>query len=521
MKPNRQLISSLFSPAISSVLIPTLVFCLSSAAYAEERDAATSANTPESNISLIQTAPAASTVAVELPLDTTVQETDLWNRIRSGYAIPDLDNQLVNNQLTWYSTRTDYIQRTVQRGSRYLFHVVEELEKRGMPTELALLPFIESAFNPQAISTAKASGMWQFMAATGRDFNLKQNMFKDDRRGVLDSTDAALTYLERLYGIFGDWQLALAAYNWGEGSVQRAIKKQQAMGLPIDFESLSALMPNETKNYLPKLQAVKNIIGHPEQFGIELPKLDNQPYFVSVEKTRDIDVRVAAQLAEMSVGDFTALNPQFNRPVITGNSATKILLPTDNAVVFKDNLSKWSGPLSSWATHTVGKTERIESLANRLGLKPEVLREVNLIPAKMLVKAGSTLLVPKSSKTPDQDISLEIAEKAQLIIEKMPSTRQVNIKVGKRDNLNSIARHYRVSVADLKGWNNLKRDSVTTGQALQIHLPIQQARSRGARITVAHNNSHGGKTVHHPIKTHTIHTGKMLLAKAKSGKKHS
>lgn len=522
MKRNRQSLSSLFSPAISSVLTSAFVLCLSSAAYAEERDVATSISTPESSVSLIQTAPAASTVAVELPLNTIVQETDLWNRIRSGYAIPDLDNQLVSNQLTWYSTRTDYIQRTVQRGSRYLFHVVEELEKRGMPTELALLPFIESAFNPQAISTAKASGMWQFMAATGRDFNLKQNMFKDDRRGVLDSTDAALTYLERLHGMFGDWQLALAAYNWGEGSVQRAIKKQQAMGLPIDFESLSALMPNETKNYLPKLQAVKNIIGHPEQFGIELPKLDNQPYFVSVEKTRDIDVRVAAQLAEMSVGDFTALNPQFNRPVITGDSNTKILLPTDNAMVFRDNLSKWNGPLSSWATHTVGKTERIESLASRLGLKPEVLREVNLIPAKMLVKAGSTLLVPKSSKTPDQDISLEIAEKAQLIIEKTPSTRQVNIKVGKRDNLNSIARHYRVSVADVKSWNNLKRDTLTTGQALQIHVLVQQARAKNSRVIVAQNNrsNRNGKVMGHASKIHTS-TTKIALAKAKPGKKHS
>ena len=520
MKRNRQSLSSLFSLAISSVLTSAFALCLSSAAYAEERDVATSISTPESNVSLIQTAPAASTVAVELPLDTIAQETDLWNRIRSGYAIPDLDNQLVSNQLTWYSTRTDYIQRTVQRGSRYLFHVVEELEKRGMPTELALLPFIESAFNPQAISTAKASGMWQFMAATGRDFNLKQNMFKDDRRGVLDSTDAALTYLERLHGMFGDWQLALAAYNWGEGSVQRAIKKQQAMGLPIDFESLSALMPNETKNYLPKLQAVKNIIGHPEQFGIELPKLDNQPYFVSVEKTRDIDVRVAAQLAEMSVGDFTALNPQFNRPVITGGSNTKILLPTDNAMVFRDNLSKWNGPLSSWATHTVGKTERIESLASRLGLKPEVLREVNLIPAKMLVKAGSTLLVPKSSKTPDQDISLEIAEKAQLIIEKTPSTRQVNIKVGKRDNLNSIARHYHVSVADVKSWNNLKRDTLTAGQALQIHVPIQQARAKNSRVIVAQNNRSNGKVMSHASKIHTS-TTKIALAKAKPGKKHS
>lgn len=426
---------------------------------------------------------------------TIIENNDLWERIRNGYAIPDLNNQCVTNQLAWYGTRTDYIKRTVERGSRYLYHVVAELEKRGMPTELALLPFIESAFNPQAVSTAKASGMWQFMAATGRDFNLKQNMFKDDRKGVLDSTDAALNYLERLYAQFGDWQLALAAYNWGEGSVQRAIKKQQARGLPIDFDSLSALMPNETKNYVPKLQAVKNIITHPEQFNIELPKLENQPYFVSVEKTRDIDVRVAAKLAELTVSEFTALNPQFNRPVITGDSSTKILLPTDNAALFKENISKWEGPLSTWTAHTVNKTERVETLATRLGLNPEQIREVNLIPAKMLVKAGSTILIPKSDKIPDRDISVEIAEKAQLIIEKdAPASRQVNFKVGRHDNLASIAKRYKVSVAQLKSWNGLKRDSVNAGQTLHVMVAVSNGRNaryaqsrRPINVKAAHN----------------------------------
>ncbi len=524
-----------FRHSISPILASAILLCFTSPSSAAENDLLALTSVPESStqpINVLRTNEVAPTInvaiednadkiAAENPVELTAPEANLWNRIRNGYAIPDLDNQLVSNQLNWYSTRTEYIQRTVQRGSRYLYHVVEELEKRGMPTELALLPFIESAFNPQAISTAKASGMWQFMAATGRDFNLKQSMFKDDRRGVLDSTDAALTYLERLYGMFGDWQLALAAYNWGEGSVQRAIKKQQAMGLPIDFESLSALMPNETKNYLPKLQAVKNIIGHPEQFGIELPKLENQPYFVTVEKTRDIDVRVAAQLAEMSVVDFTALNPQFNRPVITGDSKTKILLPTDNAMLFRENLSRWNGPLSTWATHTVGKTERVESLANRLGMKAETLREVNFIPPKMLVKAGSTLLIPRSSKTPDQDISMEIAEKAQLIIEKTPSTRQMHFKVGKTDNLNSIAKRYKVSVADIKSWNNLKRDSVSAGQTLQIQVPVLQARTKSNHVASSAHNNRNTKANSRTARTVAPRAAKTILAHAKSGKKHS
>lgn len=423
------------------------------------------------------------------------KELDLWERIRAGYAIPDLDNKLVAGQTTWYSSRSDYILRTVQRGSRYLYHVVEELEKRGMPTELALLPFIESAFNPQAISTAKASGMWQFMAATGKDFNLKQNMFKDDRRGVLDSTDAALNYLERLYGMFGDWQLALAAYNWGEGSVQRAIKKQQAAGLPVDYDSMSYLMPLETRNYVPKLQAVKNIITHPEQYNITLPALENQPYFVPVEKTRDIDVHVAAQLAELPLAEFNALNPQFNRPVITGSSNTKILLPTENAALFKENLSKWQGPLSSWATYIVQKTEKIEALAVKLGHKVEALRDVNMIPAKMLVKAGSTLLVPKSAHAEDKDIAPEVAEKAQLVIEKAITTRQISYKVGKRDNLNGIAKRYHVSVADIKSWNKLKSEQVSSGQTLHLEIPVGKS---NARQKVAHHNSgHKHSKKHH------------------------
>ncbi|MFZ6752689.1 transglycosylase SLT domain-containing protein [Undibacterium sp. Dicai25W] len=497
-----------------AVVSALLIWTLPQHSYADTQSIVALTKTPVFNDSKgFQNSPAdlSAHTPTEIPNFTyNSKESDLWERVRAGYAIPDLDNKLVNNQVTWYSTRTEYILRTVQRGSRYLYHVVEELEKRGMPTELALLPFIESAFNPQAISTTKATGMWQFMAATGKDFNLKQNMFKDERRGVLDSTDAALNYLERLHGMFGDWQLALAAYNWGEGSVQRAIKKQQALGLPVDFDSMSALMPPETRNYLPKLQAVKNIIAHPEQFNLALPKLENQPYFVSVDKTRDIDVRVAAQLAELSLDEFNALNPQFNRPVITGSSNTKILLPTDNATLFKENLSKWQGPLSSWSTLSVQKTEKIENLASRIGVKPELLRDVNLIPAKMLVKAGSTILVPKSDKNEDKDIAPELADKAQLVIEKSVTTRQITYKVGKRDNLNSIAKRYQVSIADVRSWNNLKHDSVTTGQTLHLQVPVF---NKAARTTVA---SHGKPAVRAQATMRNSHT---IVAHAKTTKK--
>ena len=237
--------------------------------------------------------------------DEADARTDLWVRVRAGFAMPDLDNPLVIKWQQWYASRPDYVQRMTERGSRYLFHVVEEIDKRGMPTELALLPFIESAFNPQAMSVARASGMWQFMPATGRDFDLKQNLFRDDRRDVLASTRAALDYLQMLQKQFGDWHLALAAYNWGQGNVQRAVDRNLKAGRPADYESLR--MPDETRNYVPKLQAVKNIVLHPQAFAITLPPLENHPYFLTVPITNDIDAVVAARLAGIPLEEFQAL----------------------------------------------------------------------------------------------------------------------------------------------------------------------------------------------------------------------
>lgn len=423
--------------------------------------------------------------AIEAPYDLndpllqmlSMEEVDVWGRIRKGFGIPDLDNPLVANHVEWYSSRPDYIQRTTTRASRYLFHVVQELEKRNMPTELALLPFIESAFNPQALSSAKAAGMWQFIPSTGRDYNLTQSMFKDERRDVLASTDAALAYLQRLYGMFGDWQLALAAYNWGEGSVQRAINKARAAGVATDFNGLSQFMPAETRNYVPKLQAVKNIIAAPAEYGLALPKVDNQPYFVTIGKTRDIDVKVAAQLAELSIDEFKALNPQFNRPVIPAGDGTRILLPENNAEKFKSNLAKWGRALSTWTAHKVTSArERIETIAKKFGTTPEVIREVNNIPPRMLVKAGSTVLVPRTEMSSEKDIAPELVDTATLVtVPDVPETRRIYVKVGKRDTLTSIARRHGVTPSQIMNWNDLKREKVAAGQRLELNVPNKSA----------------------------------------------
>ncbi|MDO8438673.1 MAG: transglycosylase SLT domain-containing protein [Telluria sp.] len=374
------------------------------------------------------------------------KEADVWGRIRSGYAIPDINNELVNKHVNWYSTRPDYMARISTRANRYLFHVVQELEKRNMPTELALLPIIESAFNPQAYSSADAAGMWQFVPGTGRDYNLKQNMFKDERRGVLASTDAALSYLQKLYGMFGDWPLALAAYNWGEGNVQKAIKRNQALGKPTDYESLADLMPAETRNYVPKLQAVKNIIANPASYNVALPVIDNQPYFTAIDKTSDIDLTIAAQLAEMSVEEFKALNPQFNRPVIIGGEKTKILLPQENAEKFQLNLAQWGRALSTWTTHKItGARVSIASLASRFGTTPEVIRQANNIPARSGLKAGSTILVPRTSAAVHTDIAEHVVENAVMAFEAERSGKR-KVRAGKVSNADRV----KAKVAALK-----------------------------------------------------------------------
>ena len=246
------------------------------------------------------------------------------------------------------------LQRMANRSQKYLYHIIEEVTARGMPTEIALLPFVESAFVTNAKSRVKAAGLWQFMPATGKHYELDQTMWKDERYDVLQSTVAALTYLQRLHDEFDDWPLAFAAYNWGEGNVRRAIKRNQSLGLPTDYMSLK--MPAETRNYYPKLQAIKNIVQNPNDYGIKLPTIYNEPFFVQIFKDQDIDVKRAAKLAGMSHEEFSTLNPSFNRPVIVASHNHSMLMPTDKLDQFIENLVAYrtSGkPLSSWTTYRV------------------------------------------------------------------------------------------------------------------------------------------------------------------------
>src|SRR5688500_696464 len=405
---------------------------------------------------------------------------DLWERIRRGFKMPNLEGDLVRSQEQWYATRPDYIQRMTERSRKYLFHIVEELERRNMPTELALLPFVESAFNPQAVSSARAAGMWQFMPATGQYFELKQNVFRDDRRDVLASTRAALDYLQKLHGMFGDWHLALAAYNRGEGSVGRAITRNQKNRLGTSYVDLN--MPNETRYYVRKLQAVKNIVASPEAFRTELPLIENHPYFQSVVVSRDIDVELAAKLADVSLEDFKALNPSMHRPVILAAGTPQILLPWDNAKVFQRNFEAYTaGQYASWTAWSAPTTMTVSEAARRVGMSEADLRSVNAIPPRMLIKAGSVLIVPRSGKVQD-DVASHVADNGQLSLAPENVTRKTIVKAGKNDTVASIARRYRLSPAQVAEWNSVGSSAAfKLGQQVTVYLPVRAAARPAAR----------------------------------------
>ncbi|MBK7898350.1 MAG: transglycosylase SLT domain-containing protein [Azonexus sp.] len=360
----------------------------------------------------------AAPLGVSAPIDLTAPTDDLWVRVRNGFAMPNLNDEVVLHHQQWYMNRPDMLRRMVERSRRYMHHIVEELERRGMPTELALLPMVESSFNPMAYSRARASGLWQFIPATGKRYNLAQDWWQDQRRDILASTAAALDYLQTIYEMNGDWHLALASYNWGENAVKRAVDKNLARGLPTDFSSLS--MPAETRNYVPKLQALKNIFGNPRLMAeLGLPALENQPYFATVDPGKPIDIKTAARLAGMPVNEFLALNPAHNRPVITPDS--QVVIPADKLETFQANLESHAAPLSRWQAYTVKPGERLEKLAPRFGISAAELREANGLGGRTRPAAGSMLLVPAGRDGVDIDALSPQARLPRIEADEAPS----------------------------------------------------------------------------------------------------
>lgn len=445
------------------------------------------------------------------PETVSVDSDDLWQRIKNGYAMPESTSSLTAKHENWYSSRPDYVKRMVERSQRYLFHIVEEVEKRGMPTEIALLPMIESAYNPQAYSTSRASGIWQFVPATGKHFGLKQNWWVDNRRNITFATDAALTYLQKLHGMFGAWDLALAAYNAGEGTVGRAIERNRKLGLPTDYESLN--LPPETRNYVPKLQAVKNLMTNPGNYGLNIQTIANTPYFAKVTAPAQIDSRLAAKLAEISDDEFLALNPSYNRPVLTSEGEKhELLLPILSAQTFRTNLANYDKPLVSWRTYLAKRGERMDKIASKFGIQLSQLRDVNNLPTQKKIKSSSTILVPNgnrtdfnkattASATPEvtSELASELNNKSEVTnkqdannidvvstentvseVEEDGTERTITHKVKKGEVLQSIAKRYGVSVKQIMAENSLKTNRVKAGQSLSISTEVAEKSTKSA-----------------------------------------
>ena len=425
-----------------------------------------------------------------LIVDTRLAQNDLWQRIRNGFAMNELDSPLIARHEQWYAGRPDYVARMMERSQRYLYFITEEVEKRGMPTEIALLPMIESAFNPSAYSIGSASGIWQFIPSTGRNFGLQQNWWYDGRRDIVNATKGALDYLQKLHDQFGDWELALAAYNWGEGAVERAQERNRKRALPTNYASLR--MPDETRNYVPKLLAIKNIVSNPEKFGLTLQSVPNQPYFTAVTTARHIDVKLAAQLADISLEEFTALNPAHNRPVILQTNANELLLPVDKAETFRANLESYEEPLVSWQAYRSKKGERLDKVAPRFGLSVAKLKSINGLSPRAKLSSGQSLLVPLSGGDTDNEFE---AFNTHLVPSDRPVGHAITHTVKKGETLNSLSRHYHVSVEKLQSLNN-NLSHIKPGQTITV-----------ARSTKPHHVAKAGKN-------------HIKLASAK-GKKHS
>jgi membrane-bound lytic murein transglycosylase D len=402
-------------------------------------------------------------------IDLARPADDLWERIRSGFAMADLESPLVAVRERWYASQPEYLKRMVERSKLYLYYIVEEVEKRGMPTEIALLPMVESAFNPMAYSRSHASGLWQFIPSTGKTFKLSQNWWADSRRDVVASTSAALDYLQALYELHGDWYLALASYNYGENGVARAIERNRAKGLPTDYLSLK--MPPETRGYVPKLQALKNIISNPEAFGASFEPIPNEPYFVTVPTPSAIDIRLAATFAEMSVDELIALNPALNRPMISGPHTQTLVLPADRVDAFQRNLDAYDQPLTSWQPYTMKGGDSLDRLAAKHGIALSKLKLANGITSRTKVGPGFQLLLPlKGSGVGAQPLPAVFRPPVQ------SATRRgamVHI-VKKGETLYGISRRYRVSTDSLLRWNHV--GVLTTGQRLIIYRAPAKAR---------------------------------------------
>lgn len=425
---------------------------------------------------------------------------DVWLRIRAQLTIDTPENNRIKAQRDWYANHPSYMQRVSERASPYLFHIVERLEQTRLPLELALLPIVESAFDPFAYSHGRASGMWQFIPGTGKKFGLAQNWWYDGRRDVYWSTEAAIQYLTHLHQRFnGDWLHALAAYNSGEGNVSKAIAKNLKKAKPTDFWSLD--LPQETRDYVPKLLALSDMLKKHDQNPQLWSKIDNLPVFDQVETKTQIDLTLIADLAELSMSDFYQLNPSYNQWATPPQGPHSILLPVEKIDTFKRNLKQIpENQRISFKKYTIKKGDSLLTIAKKFSTRVELLRETNEISGNSII-AGQSLLIPVASEARDK--YSKSSQQRLLAAQNRPAQnkdqdgQKLTIEVESGDSMWDLSRKYRVDIRSLAKWNNMApSDPIRVGQK----LVVWQTAQADIKIAAATSPAHQTKKIHYRVR---------------------
>jgi len=409
-------------------------------------------------------------------LSVSDTQNDIWQRLRSGMTLASSQHKRTKAETNWYAKHPEYINRTIDRARPYIHLIIEEVEKRGLPSELVLLPIVESAFQPFAYSHGRAAGIWQFIPGTGRVYGLKQDWWYDGRRDIEAATKAALTYLEDLNKQFdGDWLLALAAYNSGQGTVKKAIRKNLKRGRTADFWSLK--LPRETRAYVPKLLAISAIFKHPDNFGIQLKSVEDKPYLSKVDTGSQIDLALAAELADISVQELYTLNPAFNRWATSPDGPHSLLLPIEHAHTFTQNLEELpASKRIKWARHKIREGQTLGHIANKYHTTVSVLKRVNKIRGNM-IRAGRNLIIPVAIKNMNS-YSLSAVARTRSLHNKVKNKTKTIHKVRKGDTLWDLSVKYRTGVRKIASWNGIApRDLLREGQKLVIWSKPRSASS--------------------------------------------
>jgi membrane-bound lytic murein transglycosylase D len=407
----------------------------------------------------------------------TSPPVDIWDRMRRGFAMPRLESPAAE-QFARHFAAIGFLRKSEPRARRYLYYFLEEIQRRGLPTELALLPLVESGMNPNARSPVGAMGAWQFMPATGRRFDMRVSHLVDDRKSLGESTRGAMEYLTNLYTQFGDWHLALASYNWGEQNVSRAQFRNRTLALPDNYLSLS--VPRETRAYVPQLEGLKRVILDPDRYGVSLPSIPNQPYFREVEIRRDMDVDLILRFSRISEAEFFALNASVKRPLLIAAATPTILLPPAGAEHFETHLAAHSGPLAHWTAIRLSDSQRVEALATRYGITARQLREINGIPPGMKPSAGSSVIVPRRGIADDR-VPDGLVNTAYLTIS--PDLVRTTMNARKGEMLSAMAKRLGLKPTDIVRWNPglSLRTRIKKGQKVTVYVRDDFPGTQGAR----------------------------------------